>query len=168
MKPNIRQIEDVVFYDYGDDFKSHIFVAINGSERTVSACVKYAGLVASAVTKCNPEDTWDETTGVTLCLTRLKIKFNAARIKRRKHLATVFKTNKSKKVWIPKKGEPYWCYIFDNGVYYADEFIWGDDDVDFCSLAEGNVFRTQREALKAGRGRIFEGRKIAKEVRRGK
>ena len=48
---------------------------------------------------------------------------------------------------------------------YATKIIWTDGDLDFIRLSLGNVYRTEREARKAIRRNILNGRHIMKENR---
>lgn len=113
----------------------------------------------SGTSKCNPEDRWDEYTGVTLALTRLRINVNSYVQKK--------SGENVKKVWVPKLGEKYYDACFEeSSKVFIEESVWTDSLFDFVQLSDGNVFRTEREAKKHLKRSMFNGRKIAKENRK--
>ena len=117
---------------------------------------------ASGIAKCNPEDFWNEYTGVLLALTRLRINLSAK-------IADKLTCKQNKKRWVPNIGERYYAAYFDEeGKSKVEVCVWSDSEYDFTQLAEDNVFRTEREAMKNAKRHMFEGRKIAKESRRGR
>jgi len=114
----------------------------------------------TGVSKCSPEDRWDEFTGVALALTRLRININSY-VKVQKE-----KNNHS---WIPDVGEIYYTPFlhgsrFDKALT-ASCHNWQDLPVDFIRLSLGNIYRTKREAIKAGKRMVYEGKRSVKEGR---
>ena len=108
---------------------------------------------------CSPEDEWDELIGVTLAVARLKININQYLKKQKK---------KEKKAWTPNLGDVYYVPYMDilTREIYANKIVWTDGNLDFIRLSLGNVYRTEREARKAIRRNILNGRHIAKETRK--
>ena len=108
---------------------------------------------------CSPEDEWDELIGVTLAVARLKININQYLKKQKK---------KEKKAWTPNLGDVYYVPYMDilTREIYANKIVWTDGNLDFIRLSLGNVYRTEREARKAIRRNILNGRHIAKEARK--
>ena len=107
---------------------------------------------------CSPEDEWDTFIGLSLALIRLKININA-----------YFKKQKKKnKTWIPKLGDVYYIPYMDilTRKIYATKIVWTDGDLDYIRLSLGNIYRTEREARKAVRRNILNGRHIVKEERK--
>lgn len=143
---------------------NHIRINVFPHNRKVT-CVfedNDVGISEMGVSVCHPNDVWDEYTGVLVALVRLKISLVATLNKALK------KCLYKQKVWVPKIGETYYeCYFNDKGSILVDKSVWEDSDYDFVQLSDNNVFRTEREARKHGRRSMFNGRKIAKEVRRG-
>ena len=107
----------------------------------------------------NVEDEWDELIGVTLAVARLKININQYLKKQKK---------KEKKAWTPNLGDVYYVPYMDilTREIYANKIVWTDGNLDFIRLSLGNVYRTEREARKAIRRNILNGRHIAKETRK--
>ena len=108
---------------------------------------------------CSPEDEWDDFIGVTLAIARLKININQYLKKQKK---------KEKKVWTPNLGDVYYVPYMDilTRQISANKIVWTDGNLDFIRLSLGNIYRTEREARKAIRRNILNGRHIAKEARR--
>lgn len=108
---------------------------------------------------CSPEDEWDELIGVTLAVARLKININQYLKKQKK---------KEKKAWTPNLGDVYYVPYMDilTREIYANKIVWTDGNLDFIRLSLGNIYRTEREARKAIRRNILNGRHIAKEARK--
>ena len=115
------------------------------------------------MSKCSPEDTWDDFIGITLAVARLKVNVNAY-LKRH--------DKREKKRFVPKFRQQYWVYYTsseldgNNIVIYAEKHTWTNSERDYLLLGRGNVFATAREAKKECRRKIFEGRKLAKEARK--
>ena len=109
------------------------------------------------LSECSPDDEWDDFIGLTLALVRLKINVNAY-LKRQK---------KKNKTWIPKLGDVYYIPYMDvlTRQIYATKIVWTDGDLDFIRLSLGNIYRTEREARKAIRRNVLNGRHIMKENR---
>lgn len=108
---------------------------------------------------CSPEDEWDDFIGITLAIARLKININQYLNKQKK---------KEKKTWTPNLGDVYYVPYMDilTREIYANKIVWTDGNLDFIRLSLGNIYRTEREARKAIRRNILNGRHIAKEARR--
>ena len=108
--------------------------------------------------ECSPEDKWDSSIGLFLALARLKTNIN-----------TYFcRMKKKEKTWIPKLGDVYYIPYMDilTREIYATKIVWTDGDLDFIRLSLGNIYRTEREARKAIRRNILNGRHMAKEARK--
>jgi hypothetical protein len=124
----------------------------------VSILDKNNRVLFSGLSECSPEDKWDTFIGLTLAIARLKINVNSY-IKRQK---------KKIKTWIPKLGDVYYIPYMDilTREVYATKIVWTDGDLDFIRLSLGNIYRTEREARKAIRKNILNGRHIVKEARK--
>lgn len=107
---------------------------------------------------CSPQDDWDEVTGLFLAIARLRINVNAY----------LKKQKKKSKIWVPKLGDVYYIPYMDvlTRKIYATKIVWTDGDLDHIRLSLGNVYRTEREARKAIRRNILNGRHIVKEARK--
>lgn len=107
---------------------------------------------------CSPEDDWDISIGLALAIIRLKINANAYFKKQRK----------KNKQFIPKLGDVYFIPYMDEHTrkVFANKIVWTDSDLDYIRLSLGNVYRTEREARKAIRRNIFNGRHIVKESKK--
>jgi hypothetical protein len=103
---------------------------------------------------------WDEHTGVTIALTKLRVALNE---KTRKFF--------TKMVWIPKVGETYYVPFIkklDNNFFgfpSAQAVVWTGNELDLIRLSLGNVYRTKREARKAIRRNILRGQSMVKEFK---
>lgn len=170
LKEKYKNIIGCVFNTSGGNlnhYVNHIDISILPECRKVVCSFKDKtllngkGLEAMGVAVCHPEDCWNEYTGVLVAMVRMRINLTA-------NMNRALTCNlKKKKRWIPKLGEKYYDAVFnDNNGIETEEMIWTDSDFDFIQLADGNVFRTPRQALKNAKRSMFEGRKIAKEARR--
>ncbi len=158
-----EELRDEVFKDFPPEVRDGIGLGCHKDKRLVSCNIICAGVYAEAKAKCSPQDEWDERTGILLALIRLRINLIAKMQKKEK------KENKSNERWIPKVGEEYYIYFVagfePNLIVGAEVYEWRNDGVDALRLARGNVFKTKREAIKAARKLMYEGRKLIKEQR---
>ena len=158
------EIRDAVFKDFPLEMRQRIGLICNGVDNEIVCNVSYKGIYAYAVAKCSPQDEWNERTGTLLALTRLRIDLIT-----KMNLKKINVVCKSKKVWIPNVGDTY--YIpFLHGVCFSKAMtctshVWKGDPVDLIRLSLGNIYRTKREAIKAGKRMVFDGQKLAKENR---
>lgn len=139
-----------------------IVVRINYPKIVAEVKDENNNVLISGLAKCSPEDRWDEYTGVTLALTRLRININSFIVRKEK-------TNKQ---FVPNVGE---VYFFPFIQQYKDGSFgepdgkpckWVGNDLDLIRLSLGNVYRTKREANKAIRRNVLNGRSIVKEARK--
>lgn len=156
-----EELRDEVFKDFPPEVRNGIGLGCHKDRRLVSCNIVCAGVYAEAEAKCSPQDEWDERTGILLALTRLRINL-IAKMKKKEE-----KENKSNKRWIPREGEEYYTYFVsghvNNLLFGAEQYKWHNDTLDILRLARGNVFKTRREAIKAARKLMYEGRKLMKE-----
>lgn len=156
-----EELRDEVFKDFPPEVRNEIGMGCDKDRRLVFCNIICAGVYAEAEAKCSLQDEWDERTGILLALTRLRINLIAKMQKKEK------KENKSNERWIPKVGEEYYIYFVagfePNLIVGAEVYEWRNDGVDALRLARGNVFKTKREAIKAARKLMYEGRKLIKE-----
>ena len=165
--PELIRLRDEIFRDFTFDVRNRIGIGVNKENRWIHCNVIAGDIYAEGLAKCSPQDEWDERTGLLLALTRMRINL-LAKIKKAKE-----KKNGSneKKVWIPKIGETYYFPFVMPGVYNRDKSVmaikqtWREDNVDLIRLSIGNVYKTEREAIKAGKRMLFDGRRLIKEVR---
>ena len=119
-------------------------------------------VLLSAQAKCSPEDRWDEHTGVALALTRLRININSYVVQKTKGI----------KPFVPNVGEVYYFpFIKQNkdgsfGDPDGKPCEWTGNDLDLIRLSLGNIYRTKRDANKAIRRNVLNGRSIVKEARK--
>ena len=156
------EIRDVIFRDFPIEMRQRIGLVCSEIGKRVYCNISYNGVYAKAEAKCSPQDEWNERTGVLLALTRLRIDLIT-----KMNLKKINVVCKSKKVWIPNVGDTY--YIpFLHGVCFSKAMtctshVWKGDPVDLIRLSIGNIYRTKREAIKAGKRMVFDGQKLAKE-----
>jgi len=117
------------------------------------------GIEATGKSKCHPDDFWNEYIGVLMALTRMRVNLTA---KMNRVLC-----GETKKQWVPNVGDIYYECYFEDGKVCVDGIHWKNSDYDYVQLSDGNVFKTIREARKHGRRSVLNGRRIAKEARRG-
>ena len=144
------KLRDEIFRDFTLDVRRRVGIGVNKENRWIHCNVIAGDIYAEGLAKCSPQDEWDERTGVLLALTRMRI-----------NLLAKIKKAKEKKVWIPKNGEEYHIpcvYSIEMGV----SFLRGDNP-DLMRLSVGMVYKTEREAIKAGKRMLFEGRRLIKE-----
>lgn len=156
------EIRDAVFKDFPLEMRQRICLICNGVDNEIVCNVSYKGIYAYAEAKCSPQDEWNERTGTLLALTRLRIDLITK--------MNLVKTNVvNKKTWTPKVGDTYYS-PFLHGQCFSKKMtaschVWRDLPVDFIRLSLGNIYRTKREAIKAGKRMVFDGQKLAKENR---
>lgn len=156
------EIKDAIFKDFPIEMRQGIGLVCDGVSKRVYCNIYYNGVYAKAEARCSPQDEWNERTGVLLALTRLRIDLIT-----KMNLKKINVVGKSKKVWIPNVGDTY--YIpFLHGVCFSKAMsctshFWKGDPVDLIRLSLGNIYRTKREAIKAGKRMVFDGQKLAKE-----
>lgn len=156
------EIRDVIFKDFPIEMRQRIGLVCSGIGKRVYCNISYNGVYAKAEAKCSPQDEWNERTGVLLALTRLRIDLIT-----KMNLKKINVVGKSKKVWTPKVGDTYYS-PFLHGQCFSKKMtaschVWRDLPVDFIRLSLGNIYRTKREAIKAGKRMVFNGQKLAKE-----
>lgn len=156
------EIRDAVFKDFPLEMRQRICLICNGVDNEIVCNVSYKGTYAYAVAKCSPQDEWNERTGTLLALTRLRIDLIT-----KMNLKKINVVCKSKKVWIPKVGDTYYVPFLHGQCFSkkmtSSSHVWRDLPVDFIRLSLGNIYRTKREAIKAGKRMVFNGRKLVKE-----
>ena len=161
-----EELRDEVFKDFPPEVRDGIGLGCHKDKRLVSCNIICAGVYAEAKAKCSPQDEWDERTGILLALIRLRINLIAKMQKKEK------KENKSNERWIPREGEEYYTpYLYGhafNKKITSSCQIWKGRQIDLIRLSLGNLYKTKREAVKAGRRMIFEARRLIKETHNAK
>lgn len=156
------EIRDAVFKDFPLEMRQRIYLICNGVDNEIVCNVYYKGIYAYAIAKCSPQDEWNERTGTLLALTRLRIDLIT-----KMNLVKINVVNK--KTWTPKVGDTYYSPFLHGQCFQkkmtASCHVWRDLPVDFIRLSLGNIYRTKREAIKAGKRMVFDGQKLAKENR---
>ena len=142
-------------YCKNNDIK--IKVSVNKPKVEIDILDKNERVLFFGLAVCSPEDKWDTSIGLFLALARLKTNINTY----------FYKQKKKNKTWIPKLGDVYYIPYMDvlTRQIYATKIIWTDGDLDFIRLSLGNIYRTEREARKAIRRNVLNGRHIMKENR---
>ena len=156
------EIINAVFKDFPLEMRQRISLICNGVDNEIVCNVSYKGIYAYAVARCSPQDEWNERTGILLALTRLRIDLIT-----KMNLKIINVVDKSKKVWIPNVGDTYYVPLlidscFSKAMSYTSH-IWKGDPLDFIRLSLGNIYKTRREAIKAGKRMVFDGQKLVKE-----
>ena len=149
--------------NYVDNGNLSLRIKVDKPKVEVSVLDKNGRTLFCGSSKCSPEDKWDYFIGVTLSFARLKSKVNEY------FNELNGKSKNKKKVWIPKLGDVYYVPYMDvlTKQIYATKIVWTDGDLDFIRLSLGNIYRTEREARKAIRRNVLNGRHIVKENRNG-
>ena len=158
-----EKYKDLIYSMFPNIPKSHLYrftILVKKPHINVFLKDEKGNVLFTGVAMCSPEDRWDERTGITLALTRLRISINSYGEEPKEN---------NKKVWIPNMYERYYSPFLHGHAaakkLTASEHLWHGDQVDLIRLSLGNIYRTKREAIKAGKRMILDGRKLIKENR---